>query len=552
MTIAVENSDKIQNFSEVIGEFRNEPPTDFSRRQEREAFKAALEEVRHQFPVDLPLVINGERRESAETISSLNPSNTEEVVARSASATQRDAQEAISVANRAFRSWSQTRAEERASILIEAADRIRRRKHFFSAVMVFEAGKTWHEADADTAEAIDFLEYYAREMMRLSRRRRMQPYMLGEHNDLSYHPLGVVGVIAPWNFPLAILAGMTSAALVTGNTVVMKPAEQTPLIGSLFMQTMEEAGLPKGVLNYLPGKGEVAGAELVKSPEVQMIVFTGSRDVGLHIIREASSVPTGQHFVKRVITEMGGKNAMIVDASADLDSAIPEAIYSAFGFSGQKCSALSRLIVLAENYDEALQRMKEGVASLKVGLAEHPGTQVGPVIDDEAKAKIDSYIKLGKEKAKEVCIGDLHGLDEKGSFCSPSVFEVSSADHPLMQEEVFGPVVAVHKVRDFDEALRVANNTPYALTGGVQSRTISNLERARREMQVGNLYLNRTITGAIVERQPFGGFKLSGIGSKAGGPDYLKQFLVARSVTENMMRHGMASLKEDPMVSYDD
>jgi len=518
---------------QVLKEFRNEPPTDFSKRQERETFLHALGEVRDHLPFRVPLMIDNEEVEGEETMTSLNPSEREET------------EKAIRSARAAFPEWARKPAEERAGILLRAADIMRKKKHFLSAVEVFEAGKPWREADGDLDEAIDFIEYYAREAIKLGEPVRLQRYLLGEHNDLSYHPLGVVGVIGPWNFPLAIPAGMTSAALVTGNAAILKPAEQTPLITWFFAQALREAGVPPGVFHFLPGRGKVCGAHMVKHPQVNMIVFTGSRDVGLAITRATSEVPEGQPFVKRIVTEMGGKNAIVVDSSADMDSSVPDVLYSAFGFSRQKCSACSRLIVLDDLYDEYMKRLREGIEALKIGPAENPGTQVGPVIDEEAAAKIESYRQLGKDTARLVYTADVDALAKRGTFAAPTLFEVDDPQHRLMQEEIFGPVLAAIRVRSFEEALEVANSTPYALTGGVHSRTMRHLEIARRDFETGNLYLNRTITGAIVGRQPFGGYKLSGIGSKTGGPDYLKQFLVARAVSENMMRHGMASLNED-------
>jgi RHH-type proline utilization regulon transcriptional repressor/proline dehydrogenase/delta 1-pyrroline-5-carboxylate dehydrogenase len=534
------------------GEFRNTPPSDFSRPETREAFKRGLEQARALFPMDVPLLINGKRIETAEKISSLDPAHHSRVLAQASSATEEHVNKAVKAARAAYGDWARTPAEQRAGVLLRAARLIEERKYLLTGVIVHESGKPWREADADVDEAIDFLEFYAREMARLGRPRRLQNYLLGEHNDLSYHPLGIVAVIGPWNFPLAIPVGMASAALVAGNTVLLKPAEQTPLIAYLWVRIMEEAGLPPGVLNFLPGRGEVCGARMVSHPDVNMVVFTGSREVGLHIIREASAVPEGQHFVKRVVTEMGGKNAIIVDSSADLDSSVPDTIYSAFGFAGQKCSACSRLILVAEIYEDYLKRLKEGVESLKIGLPEHPATQVGPVIDEEAAAKVQRYIEIGQKTARTIHISELGTLRETGYFVPPSVFAVDSPTHRLAQDEIFGPVLSVIKARDFDEALDIANSTAYALTGGVHSRTPSNLRRAREEYHAGNLYLNRTITGAIVGRQPFGGYRLSGIGSKAGGPDYLKQFLVARVVSENMMRHGMASLVEAPAETWED
>lgn len=530
--------------SSHLAEFRNEPPLDFSQRATRESFRKALDQARALFPHDVSLVIGGKRLETDEKQAMASPCDTAISLGRCAMASTRDAERAIDAARRAFPMWSSTEPAQRAALLVEFAKRLRARRNLFAAVMVFEAAKPWREADADVCEAIDFLEFYAREMLRLGQRRVLQPHVLGERNELMYAPLGVVGVIGPWNFPLAIPVGMMAAAMVAGNTVIWKPAEQTPLVTALMMDLMIEAGLPDGVVNFLPGRGEVCGQRLLESPDVSMIVFTGSRDVGLHILRECQIVRPGQRIVKRVVAEMGGKNALIIDASADLDSAIPDALHSAFGFSGQKCSACSRLIIVGDVYDTALAHLREGAASLKIAPSWEPGCQVNAVIDADARAKVESYIALGRREAKTVHVGDVGELGARGHYVPPSIFAGVDNDHRLAKEEIFGPVLTVIKARDFDEALAIANDTEYALTGGVHSRTPSHLDRAVRGFRCGNLYLNRTITGAIVGRQPFGGFGMSGIGSKAGGPDYLLQFLVARTVSENIMRHGFAPLEE--------
>ncbi|MGF1572175.1 MAG: L-glutamate gamma-semialdehyde dehydrogenase [Sumerlaeia bacterium] len=527
----------------ISGEFRNEPPTDFSREEQREAFLNALDEVKNQMPFQVPAIIDGRRVETKEKIDSIDPSFSKTLIATSASCTAEDVESAVRSARAAFDTWSKTTAEERAEILRRAAKNIRNQRHFFAAVVVLEAGKPWHEADADVDEAIDFMEYYARAAVQIGGEHRLQPYLLGEHNDMSYYPVGVVGVIGPWNLPCAIPTGMTTAALAVGNTVILKPSEQTPLIAKLIVQALESAGLPKGVLNFLPGRGEIVGHELVVHPDVNMIVFTGSREVGLNIVREASIMREGQNFIKKTVTELGGKNAIIVDESADLDSAVPEILYSAFGYSGQKCSACSRLIVLESLYDDCIERLKDGIESLKIGPSEKPETQVGPLIEQAAVDKVKRYIELGNKTAKLIITRDISDVEQQGFYVAPTLFEVTSETHPLMQEEIFGPVLTVIKVKNFDDALRVANSTPFALTGGVQSRTPSNLRRARQEFECGNLYLNRAITGAIVGRQPFGGYRLSGQGCKAGGPDYIKQFVVSRHVAENIMRHGFAPLE---------
>ncbi|MDX1973578.1 MAG: L-glutamate gamma-semialdehyde dehydrogenase [Candidatus Sumerlaeia bacterium] len=527
----------------IPGEFRNEPPTDFSVEEERQNFLDALEEVRNQMPFEVPAIINGERIHTTEKIDSIDPSFKDVLIARSASCTAEHVRQAVRSARAAFPAWSRMPAEGRVDILRKAAKIIRKQRHFFAAVCVHEAGKPWKEADADVDEAIDFIEYYCRAALEVAGEHRLQPYILGEYNDMSYLPVGVVGVIGPWNLPCAIPTGMTVAALAAGNTAILKPSENTPLIAKLIVQAFEQAGLPKGVLNFIPGKGEVAGQELVVHPDVNMIVFTGSREVGLHIIREASVLREGQNFIKKTVTELGGKNAIIIDESADLDSAVPEVLYSAFGYSGQKCSACSRLIVLENLYDDCLERIKDGVESLKVGPSARPETQVGPLIEQAAVDKVLRFIELGKKSARLLISKEIGSLKDQGFFVPPTVFEVTSEKHELMQEEIFGPVLTIIKARDFDHALQIANSTPYALTGGVQSRTPSNLRRARVEFECGNLYLNRPITGAIVGRQPFGGYRLSGQGCKAGGPDYLKQFMVTRHVAENIMRHGFAPLE---------
>jgi RHH-type proline utilization regulon transcriptional repressor/proline dehydrogenase/delta 1-pyrroline-5-carboxylate dehydrogenase len=403
---------------------------------------------------------------------------------------------------------------------------------------VFEVGKTWREADADVTETIDYLEFYGRELLRLDRPRHLYP-IPGETNEYFYQPRGVVVVIPPWNFPMAILTGMTAAALVTGNTVVLKPAIQSPVIAARLVELFSEAGVPHGVLNFLPGPGTEIGEFLVAHPHVHMIAFTGSRAVGCRINARAAELQEGQDHLKRVLAEMGGKNAILVDEDADLDEAVAGVTASAFGYAGQKCSACSRAIVHKAIYDAFLARLVEAARSLRVGPPEDPGSYLGPVIDATAQRRIRDYIEIGKQEGRLVLNTDVSALGD-GYFVGPTIF----ADVPplarIAQEEIFGPVLAVMKVNSFEEGLAVAMNTPYALTGGVYSRSPAHLAQARREFRVGNLYLNRKCTGAIVGRQPFGGFKMSGIGSKAGGPDYLLQFLEPRTVTENTVRHGFA------------
>lgn len=519
-------------------EFRNEPPTDFSRAENRKAMKEALDEVRSQFGREYPLVIGGRAVDTTRKLTSVNPSNTAEKVGVVACATADHATDAIEAARRAFPQWMRTSPEHRAEYLELTAAEMRMRRFELAAWMVFECGKPWREADADVAEAIDFCMYYAQQMRRLAAGHEVQ--VPGEENLYFYRPRGVAVVIAPWNFPLAILTGMTAAALVTGNTVVMKPAEQSPIIAAKLMEVFRDAGVPDGVVNYLPGIGEEVGPELVGSPSVDLIAFTGSREVGLGINAKAAETDPRQTSVKHVIAEMGGKNAIIVDDDADLDEAVAGVVQSAFGYAGQKCSACSRVIVLDAAYEAFLERLTEATRSLKLGPAEDPGTDVGPVIDDDARTRVKRYIDLGKE-VNALALGVEAGpLAKKGYFVGPHVFTTVRPEDKLATEEIFGPVLAVFKVRDFDEALRLANGTNYALTAGVFSRSPENLRKARRDLVAGNVYLNRGITGALVHRQPFGGFKMSGIGTKAGGPDYLLQFLIPVNVTENTMRRGFA------------
>ncbi|MHC4947390.1 MAG: proline dehydrogenase family protein [Planctomycetota bacterium] len=453
-----------------------------------------------------------------------------------------DAEAAVARAADAFPGWRDADPLRRSAVLVEAARRMRDRRDELSGIVLREAGKVWHEADADVCEAIDFCEYYARQAAGLFRPERLGAF-LGELDEHWYQPRGVAVVISPWNFPLAICCGMTVAALVTGNTVIVKPAEQTPGIARVLCEILWEAGAPRDVLQFLPGQGETVGAALVRDPRVSIIAFTGSKAVGLDIVHAAGTTPDDQPYVKKVICEMGGKNAVIVDASADLDEAVVGVRASAFGFQGQKCSACSRAIVVDTAHDTFLRRLVEATRSLRIGDPAEPGTDVGPVIDEEAAAKIRSYAEIGRgEGTLELGMDVPAGLAERVGmpYVGPHVFSGIEAGHRLAREEIFGPVLSVIRVRDFDEALAVANATTYKLTGGVFSRKPAHLERARREFRVGNLYLNRGCTGALVARQPFGGFGMSGIGSKAGGRDYLLQFVEPRACCENTMRRGFA------------
>lgn len=457
-------------------------------------------------------------------------------------ATVEDAERSLTTAHRAFPSWRDTDPRVRAGVLIKAAAIMRRRRDELAGIMIRESGKVWREADADVCEAIDFLEYYAREAVPMFEYRRLGKFV-GELDQIVHQPRGVAVVIAPWNFPLAILAGMTTAALVTGNTVIMKPAEQTPGIAKICYEILREAGAPDDVLHFLPGEGETVGAHLVNDPRTSLICFTGSMAVGLHIWKAASIMHPGQQHVKHVVCEMGGKNAVIVDASADLDEAVLGVRQSAFGFQGQKCSACSRAIVLDTNYDLFLERLVEATRALKVGNPLECSTDVGFVIDQEAHDKINSYIEIGKGESRTALamdVPDASQLYPNRHYVAPHIFADVAPDARIATEEIFGPVLAVIKVRSFDEALEVANSTGYKLTGGVFSRKPAHLEQARREYRVGNLYLNRGCTGALVGRQPFGGFGLSGAGTKAGGDAYLHHFVEPRCITENTMRRGFA------------
>jgi RHH-type proline utilization regulon transcriptional repressor/proline dehydrogenase/delta 1-pyrroline-5-carboxylate dehydrogenase len=527
----------------AVASFRNEPLTDFSQGAARDAMVAALASIINQFGKNYPPIVANNRLETSGWIDSVDPSRKKDVVGRAGKATASQARDAVIAARAAYPAWRDTDAGQRADYLRKTASVLRRRRFEITAWEVFECGKPWREADADVAEAIDFCEYYATQMVELARPRLV--HLPGEENENIYDPRGVAVVIAPWNFPLAILCGMTTAALVAGNTVIMKPAEQSAVVAAKLMEAFLEAGLPAGVINYLPGIGEEVGPALVNHPDIALIAFTGSRNVGLLINREATEQTPAQDHVKRVIAEMGGKNAIIVDDDADLDEAVHGVAHSAFDYQGQKCSACSRAIVVGELHDKFLDRLIEVTRSLKVAPADDPGCTVGPVIDEEARQRILGFISRGKEQCRLVYADELGPLAEQGFFVAPHIFADVAPTAIIAQEEIFGPVLAVMQADNIDEAIAIANGTPYALTGGVYSRSPENIRRVKREFRVGNLYINRKITGALVHRQPFGGFKLSGIGSKAGGPDYLLQFLVPRTITENTMRRGFAPPLED-------
>ncbi len=517
--------------------YENAPLVNFVHDQTQEQMKTALREVRNRFGREYPLTIKGEKVTTGKWMPSINPSAPNEIVGKVADAGIPEAERAVKAARAAFNDWSRTSVDHRAQLLESVAAIMERRRFELSAVEVFEVGKPWAEADGDIREAMDFLLFYAQQM-RLIGRPQITQHVPGEENYQHYWARGVALVIAPWNFPIAILCGMVSAALVTGNTVIMKPAEQSAICGALLMEMFEEAGVPAGVLNFLNGDGAVVGARLVDHPEVDLIAFTGSREVGLKIWEAGGKTRPGQRELKRVICEMGGKNAIIVDSDADLDETIVNSIYSAFGYQGQKCSALSRLIVLEENYDRCMERLLAAAGSLRVGNPEDPGVTVGPVIDDVAHQRILETIARAKGEATLAFQGT--NLPNDGYFVPPTIFTDVKPSARIAQEEIFGPVLSVIKVRDLDEALEVANGTDYALTAGFFSRSPANIERVKAELVAGNVYINRSCTGAVVGRHPFGGFKMSGGGTKAGGGDYLLQFLLPRIVTENIMHHGFA------------
>lgn len=515
----------------MLVEFKNEAFTNFSLMENKTAMEDALSLVAAQKGQYYPLVIGGKRIDTEARITSINPSNTQEVIGTVARANEDLAEKAVQAALEAFSTWQYVDPAERARYLFKAAAVMRRRKFEFSAWMVEEAGKTWPEADADTAEAIDFMEYYGRQMLRYA---EGMPVVIlpGEQNECRYIPLGVGVIIPPWNFPLAILTGMVAAAIVCGNTVVMKPASTTPVIAAKLMALWEEVGLPAGVVNYLPGSGGVIGDFLVAHPQVRFINFTGSKDVGLRINTLAAQITPGQKWIKRVIAEMGGKDAIIVDNEADLEEAANGIVASAFGFQGQKCSACSRAIVVKSVYEELVAKVAEKAKKLQVGPARNSNVNMGPVIDDNAYNKILDYIEIGKQEGRLMAGGEKAG--DNGYYIQATVFADVPNKARIAQEEIFGPVVAITPADDFTQALALANDTEYGLTGAVYSRNRSKLEQARREFHVGNLYFNRKCTGALVGVHPFGGFNMSGTDSKAGGADYLLLFMQPKAISEKL------------------
>ncbi|HEY7390303.1 MAG TPA: L-glutamate gamma-semialdehyde dehydrogenase [Bryobacteraceae bacterium] len=513
------------------GEFRNEPYTDFSVPANRESMRQALEQVHSQFGREYQLRIGSEWIATGDLLRSLNPSNTQEAVGLHHKATADLARRAVDSAFSYFAQWSRTPAQERVRMLLDAARILRRRKMEFDAWMVYEAGKSWPEAEADVSEAIDFCDYYAREMLRLAGPQKVLQ-LAGEDDELLYIPLGVGIVIPPWNFPLAILVGMTVAALVTGNTVVLKPSSETPTIAAKFAEVLLEAGFPEGAFTLLTGSGSAVGDVLVEHPKTRFVAFTGSRDVGLRINELAARTQPGQVWIKRVIAEMGGKDAIVVDANCDLDKAVEGVLVSAFGYQGQKCSACSRAIVDEKVYEAFLTKLAERAKGIRVGPTDDPGNYMGPVISAGARKTILEYIETGKKEGRLIAGGE--PVSGEGYFLPPTIIADVDSKARIFQEEIFGPVLAVSKAKGFEHALALANDSQYGLTGAVYSNDPEHLRQAREQFHVGNLYFNRKCTGAMVGAHPFGGFNMSGTDSKAGGPDYLLLFLQAKSIARKV------------------
>jgi RHH-type transcriptional regulator, proline utilization regulon repressor / proline dehydrogenase / delta 1-pyrroline-5-carboxylate dehydrogenase len=525
-------------FKSDLNIFPNAPERNYSLTEDRQRMQDALAKVKKQFRQFYPLVIDGKNAATEKELQSLNPARPSEVVGRVAMAAQKEVQLAIDAAKKALPLWRNTSAEKRAEYLFKAAKIVEQERDELAAWQVFEVGKNWREADADICETIDYLHYYAKEMIGLAKPHRLSP-VPGEINAYFYQPKGIAAIIAPWNFPMAICAGMTVASLVTGNAVLVKPSERSSIIAARFVDILRRTGFPDGVVNFIPGLGTEIGDFIVQHPEIHLIAFTGSRAIGCRINKLAAEITQGQDHLKKVIAEMGGKNAIIIDSDADLDEAVLGTIQSAFGYQGQKCSACSRVIALEAIYGQFVSRLIEAARSLHIGPPENPGNLIGPVIDARAYESIRRYIEIGKSEATLAYEGDASHLRE-GCFIGPAIFTDVAPDAVIAREEIFGPVLSVFKAKSLDEAIDLAINAEYALTGGFYSRSPANIIRVSQEFRVGNLYINRKCTGAIVARQPFGGMKMSGIGSKAGGPDYLLQFMDPRVVTENTLRRGFA------------
>jgi len=517
----------------VLDEFRNEPFTDFAQSENAEAMRAAIEKVRSELGREYPVVINNEKISLDSKFKSYNPGNKSEVVGvfSEVDTDTTLVEKAIEAATSAFKVWRNVPAADRAEYLFKAADIMRRRKNELSACMVFEVSKTWAEADGDVAEAIDFCEFYGREMIRWAGEQPITK-IDGEHNQIEYIPLGVGAVIPPWNFPLAIMVGMTTAAIVAGNTVVLKPSSDSPTIAAKFVEILEEINLPAGVVNFLTGSA-ATGEAMVTNPKTRFISFTGSKEVGLHINEEAAKTRDGQRWIKRVVAEMGGKDAIIVTDDADLDQAATGVVAAAFGFQGQKCSACSRLIVDEKVHDALMVKVVELTKTLKIGQPTEAATNLGAVINKRSFKNTLDYIEKGVSEGGKVVAGGT-GDDTEGYYIEPTIIDDVAPGATIEQEEIFAPVLAVIKARDFDHALEIANDTEFGLTGSVYSTSQSRLEKAKKEFFVGNLYLNRKCTGALVGAHPFGGFNMSGTDSKAGGREYLLQFMQAKAVSQRL------------------
>ena len=518
----------------MLSEFKNEPLTDFTKPENKSAMEAALKKVAGEFGREYPLVIGGQRITGSKTFDSINPAHKNQLLGKFQKGTRAHVEQAIDAAWKAFESWKRQPVDVRAGVLVKAAALMRERKHEFSATMVYEVGKTWGEADADTAEAIDFMEFYAREAYRYAGEQPITK-IESEDNDLVYIPLGVGAVIPPWNFPLAITTGMTTAGIVTGNCVILKPSSDSPWIAYRMFAVLEEAGLPAGVGNFLSGGGGEVGDPLVQHPRIRFISFTGSKEVGLHINEQAAKPQKGQIWIKRVVAEMGGKDAIIVDRDfKNLEEAASAVVASAFGFQGQKCSACSRLIVDAAIYDKFVPMVAEKTKALRIGPPEGAESQVGPVVNESAMKTIKEYIDKGAREGRVVAGG--HARAEDGFYIEPTVIADVDPHATIAQEEIFGPVLAVIKAKDFDDALHIANDSLFGLTGAVFTDSEDKIRRAEDEFFVGNLYVNRKCTGALVGVHPFGGFNMSGTDSKAGGRDYLGLFLQAKAISRSRRR----------------
>lgn len=517
--------------AERIAPFQNEAVKSFADPADAAAMRAALAEVRERFGSAYPIVVGGKRLDTAKHIRSINPAAPDEVVGVVGSASREQAELAIAAAAKAFETWKHVLPAQRADVLFRAAEKLRERRFLYDALLVYEVGKSWPEADADIAELIDFLEYYAREMLRYAQPQPIVP-IAGERNELVYVPLGVGAVVPPWNFAGAIMGGMTAAAVVTGNTVLLKPSSDSAVVAAWFVDLLHEVGLPDGVVNFVPGSGGEIGDLIVGHPKVRFISFTGSKEVGLHINELAAKTVPGQRWIKRVVAEMGGKDSIVVAADADVDAAVEGVAVSAFGFQGQKCSACSRAIVDEAIYDEFLEKLRARVAKITVGDPVDPSNYMGPVVNEGALASISRYIEIGKTEGRLLVGGGRVG--EAGYFLEPTVIADVAPGARISQEEIFGPVLAVIKASGFEQALEIANDTEFGLTGSLYTSDEAKIERARSEFFVGNLYFNRKSTGAMVGAHPFGGFNMSGTDSKAGGRDYLLLYLQAKSISRKL------------------